>query len=126
MKLEETIQYLYDKYPMLFRTREECLNHLFCTVGNGFEWYKGELIEKHNIIYSKEVMKRKKNNTINLSNNEKAQQKIIDKRYDKWRSKYPFIWSEIYEGHSCITTYPINIKKDWLDGINETKKILGI
>jgi len=43
MTLELTIQHLFDTYPTLFKERADCLNHLFCTVGNGYEWRDGEL-----------------------------------------------------------------------------------
>ena len=44
MNLEITIQSLFDSYPGLFKERADCLNHLFCTNGNGYEWENGELI----------------------------------------------------------------------------------
>ena len=44
MKLEETIQKMYDFYPSLFTERWQCLNHLFCVIGNGYRWENGELI----------------------------------------------------------------------------------
>lgn len=44
MTLEQTIQSMYDKYPTLFKERADCLNHLFCTIGNGYEWKGGELV----------------------------------------------------------------------------------
>lgn len=132
MKLEETIQYLFDKYPMLFRTREDCLNHLFCTPGNGFKWKDGELIEVSSLIYDSKTMKFKKEYKPTLKDGNRAKQMIIDKRYDKWRKIHPFVWNEVDDKHvqsytyNYIYTYPKNIKKDWLDGINETKIAMGI
>ena len=43
MNLELTIQEMFDDYPTLFKERSDCLNHLFCTIGNGYEWQNGEL-----------------------------------------------------------------------------------
>lgn len=43
MTLELTIQHLFDTYPTLFKERADCLNHLFCVIGNGYEWKNGEL-----------------------------------------------------------------------------------
>lgn len=36
---------MYDEYPTLFKERADCLNHLFCTIGNGYEWENGELVD---------------------------------------------------------------------------------
>ena len=45
MNVELTIQDMFDEYPTLFKERADCLNHLFCTIGNGYEWVNGELVE---------------------------------------------------------------------------------
>ena len=45
MKVELTIQEMFDNYPTLFKERADCLNHLFCVIGNGYDWVNGELIE---------------------------------------------------------------------------------
>lgn len=44
MNVELTIQEMYDQYPTLFKDRADCMNHLFCTIGNGMEWQNGELV----------------------------------------------------------------------------------
>lgn len=44
MTLEQTIQYLYNDCPALFKERADCLDHLFCTIGNGYVWHNGQLI----------------------------------------------------------------------------------
>ena len=44
MNVELTIQDMFDGYPGLFKERADCLDHLFCTIGNGFEWVDGELV----------------------------------------------------------------------------------
>lgn len=58
MKLEQTIQYMYDFYPDLYPNREHVLNHLFLTIGNGMEWHDGQLIDRNfkNLDYKNEVM----------------------------------------------------------------------
>lgn len=47
MNVELTIQEMFDKYPILFKERADCLNHLFCVVGNGYEWSNGELVDNY-------------------------------------------------------------------------------
>jgi hypothetical protein len=44
MKPERTLQRMYNEYPRLFPVRQRALDHLFCTVGNGYSWYKGEVV----------------------------------------------------------------------------------
>lgn len=45
MRAEETLQFMMDFYPELFPSRKHYLNHLFCTIGNGYDWRKGELVD---------------------------------------------------------------------------------
>lgn len=45
MNVELTIQEMFDSYPTLFKERADCLSHLFCVIGNGYEWVNGELVE---------------------------------------------------------------------------------
>ena len=45
MTLELTIQKMFNDYPSLFKERADCLNHLFCTIGNGYYWENGELVD---------------------------------------------------------------------------------
>lgn len=44
MTLELTIQEMFNKFPGLFKERSDCLDHLFCTIGNGYDWKDGELV----------------------------------------------------------------------------------
>lgn len=44
MKVEETIQTLFDNFSILCNTRENALIHMFCMFGTGFEWVEGELV----------------------------------------------------------------------------------
>ncbi len=46
MRAEETLQFMMDFYPELFPSRKHCLNHLFCSIGNGYDWRKGELVDR--------------------------------------------------------------------------------
>ena len=44
MTAENTLQWMMDFYSDLFPTRQRGLDHLFCTIGNGYEWVNGELV----------------------------------------------------------------------------------
>lgn len=54
---------MFDDYPTLFKDRSDCLNQLFCVIGNGYEWYNGELVEDAD-AYSKEEIKIIKNHLV--------------------------------------------------------------
>lgn len=45
MTVETTLQDMFDGYPNLFSNRQECFNHLFMTVGCGYRWKFGQLVE---------------------------------------------------------------------------------
>ena len=45
---------MYDGYPRLFPTRQNALNHLFCVIGNGYEWVNGELVYEDDVPYDEE------------------------------------------------------------------------
>lgn len=53
MNPELTMQVMFDTYPQLFKDRSDCLNQLFCVIGNGYDWVNGELVD----IFSEELPK---------------------------------------------------------------------
>ena len=50
MKPERTLQRMYNEYPKLFPVRQRALNHLFCVIGNGYSWYKGEVVSDNELF----------------------------------------------------------------------------
>lgn len=129
MRLEETIQEMYDKYPILFQNRSDCLDHLFCVIGNGYEWNDGELIScdrkkyKYNSYEDEYEFDYIDNTPVKLKGDNKAKQTIYSEEYFKLNEKYKFKWYPICE-YSKVINYPSNIKEDWLNGINEVKEML--
>ena len=45
MRAEDTLQFMMDFQGNLFYNRQKCLDQLFCTIGNGYSWVDGELVE---------------------------------------------------------------------------------
>lgn len=45
MKVEDQIYYSCAAWSMIMPNRAAVLNHLFCVIGNGYEWENGELVE---------------------------------------------------------------------------------
>ena len=50
MKPERTLQKMYDHYPIIFPVRQRALDHLFCVVGNGYSWYKGQIVSDNELF----------------------------------------------------------------------------
>lgn len=129
MKLEHTIQHAFDYYPALFQKRQQVLDHLFCVIGNGYEWQDGELILnplcldtpnkiphwKPILDNNKKAIQRKKDPYEDLN---KLKAELYGKKYLKPH------WYPIVKNYSYICNYPADIKADWLAGIEETKKLL--
>ena len=63
MKLELTIQDMFDRYPTLFKERFDCLDHLFICIGNGFKWKNGELVD-NDYKYTREYQKLLKSHLV--------------------------------------------------------------
>lgn len=119
MKLEEEIQYLYDNHPHFFQTRKDCLNHLFCVVGHGYQWVNGQLVSIGNCkinVDTGEIMSINEPK-IELKGDNKAKQTILyDRKYYKHFSDQ---WHPVCE-YSAIKTHSDDIQEDWQRGITET------
>ena len=130
MTLEKTIQNMFNNSPILFQERKECLNHLFCVIGNGYEWYNGELIDVNYIKYKNpedddyEIVSIY-NPDIILKGENIAKQTISSDEYDILKNEFgDFEWYGVHKGYSYLIDYPSNITDDWMNGIIETRKLL--
>lgn len=144
MKLEQTIQYIYDFYPDLFPNRQQALNHLFLTIGNGMVWHDGQLIDKDfkNLDYNNEVMHDchfGNSYKITVPEVAKAQQDPLANvnfinRVLKHDPNYKFKWyrqndnNEIIISMNCppalITASTNKVNNDWQAGIDEVYEML--
>lgn len=125
MTLEQTIQHMFNKYPDLYQTRKDCLNHLFCVIGNGYEWFNGQLVNRENckirvdtgeiISVDEPIVKLKGNNVAKQTELSYLYKSIY--KYSSWE------WYPTCE-YSKINTYPDNIQEDWLLGIAETMVLI--
>jgi hypothetical protein len=144
MKLEQTIQYMYDFCPDLYPNRQHALNHLFLTIGNGMVWHDGQLIDKdfENLDYNNEVMHDchfGNNYKITVPEVTKAQQDPLAtvnfiNRVLKYDPNYKFKWyrqndnNEIIISMNCppalITASTNKVNADWQAGIDEVYEML--
>lgn len=118
MRAEDTLQYMTDFYPDIFPTRKHCLDHLFCVIGNGFEWVNGELVDDDN-KYQKRYKLRKPIKKAEFWREENWNQMnkfyndlyVLDEKR-KIPMQYNFEWYPLSKKYSALFTYPEDIKDD--------------
>ena len=129
MKAENTIQWMLDFYSDIFPTRKHCLDHLFCSIGNGYHWENGELVDSdplHDTYQMVGEIKRAKGRTEDLWYTGHEKQIMWAKEFKDFKpdSKYIFNWYPLSKGFSKLYNYPADIKPDWLAVLNECKLLL--
>lgn len=133
MRAEEELQFMMDFYPELFPTRKHCLDHLFCSVGNGYDWHKGELVEKnefHKRYRIVETIKRAKpRNQQSYEIRLRLEEEIRKEKGDSYRItpqnvNYNFHWRTPSKDYSYLYNYPRNIREDWLALLKECEQML--
>lgn len=149
MRAEDELQFMMDFYPDLFPTRKHCLDHLFCVIGNGYQWIDGELVDNDDEYHKRyqivEHIKRAKGKNEEyfykcMDEEKKKNEECFYKRMDeeirlksilkenyKQRfgdMKYNFSWYPLSKKYSYLYNYPENIKPDWLSILNECKQLL--
>lgn len=148
MTFEQTIQAMYDHYPCLFQDRADCLNHLFCTIGNGTTWNNGELVDPtlqapvHQLTNGKAKQYQQltlrdqariylqttecKPQCLQTINTEEYLKTIPDDRHHrKPRSqRWYFRKAGICTDYAQLFNVPTDIKPDWKSGIHECIQLL--
>lgn len=127
MTFEKTLQSMFDHYPGLFQERSDCLDHLFCVIGNGFEWVNGELVDgdikppKHKLVNRKA--------TQHLPNPYKNIPYLNLPRHKKWYFVYKTPSGEpdqivLYKNYAHLWDYPDDITPSWKGGLKECVQLL--
>lgn len=130
MRAEDTLQYMADFYPEIFPTRKHCLDHLFCVIGNGYEWLNGELVDKYDEYEKRYKLKNPiKKAEFKHEENWYNMNKFYNKLYaldenQKIPMQYDFKWYPLSRNYSALFTYPKDIKDDWRALLEECKQML--
>lgn len=153
MTLELTIQSMFDHYPLIFQTRFDCLNHLFCTLGNGLDWEDGELTgveepvnsltdgkaHQHHVdtARSRAIRRAKAYAAIHGGTiDESSYTNIPDTpcvsarpRRERWYFVHRFAANQperidLYKDYVPLWNIPPDVKPDWLAGATECMKML--
>ena len=125
MRAEDTLQFMMDFQSDLFYNRQKCLDHLFCTIGNGYDWVDGELIENSRdttILLSRWQLTEPINHaepTLGVV----TIGKIKEDMYNRRNLEVPK-WSTLSKKYSYLYNYPDDIKPDWKALLEECKQML--
>ena len=125
MRAEDTLQFMMDFQGNLFYNRQKCLDQLFCTIGNGYSWVDGELVEDS--LDTKTMLSRWKlvtpieraEPTWGVSELGKMKEDMFKRRGIEDQKWYP-----LSKKYSYLYNYPDNIKPDWKALIEECKQML--
>ncbi len=129
MRAEDTLQFMADFYPSIFPTRKHCLNHLFCTIGNGYRWVKGELVEDDDKKYNryrlvKPVRKAEFEDERDWWVRYRFEQEMHEETGKRINPDYFFEWSQPSREYSYIYHFPKNIRPDWKALLEECRQML--
>ena len=129
MRAEDTLQFMADFYPSIFPTRKHCLNHLFCTIGNGYRWVKGELVEDDDKKYNryrlvKPVRKAEFEDERDWWVRYRFELEMHEETGKRINPDYFFEWSQPSREYSYIYHYPKNIRPDWKALLEECRQML--
>ena len=124
MRAEDTLQFMMDFQGSLFHSRQKCLDQLFCTIGNGYSWVDGELVEDSRD--TKTLLSRWKlaapiehaEPTWGVSELGKMKEDILKRRGIEAQKWYP-----LSKEYSYLYNYPDDIKPDWKALLEECKQM---
>ena len=125
MRAEDTLQFMMDFQSNLFYNRQKCLDHLFCTVGNGYSWVDGELVEDS---HDTEVLLSRWRLVHAVEHAEPTENvleigRIREDMYNRRNLDVPK-WYPLSKEYSYLYNYPDDIKPDWKALIEECKQML--
>ena len=140
---------MFDECPDLFSTRQECYDFLFCVIGNGYEWKRGQLVycddesteEDEDADYaalaaaweSAGIKPKTVQSETNIAKRRKEDEELHNlKRGNDLADGLPDIgpynpnkrhWYPICE-YSRISNVPEDVRPDWKAAIEECKVML--
>ena len=125
MRAEDTLQFMMDFQSDLFYSRQKCLDHLFCTIGNGYDWVDGELIE--NSRDTKVLLSRWQ--LVKPIEHAEPTENVVEIgriQEDGWKRRGIEApkWYPLSKKYSYLYNYPNDIKSDWKKLLEECKQML--
>lgn len=142
MKLEQTIQMMFDEHPSLFQHRWEALVYMFLYTGTGYDWVDGELVDfygsgKFSGILSEDgkAVQRKKDDILDsvmksyreMGMDEELIASMMERVKNNTSDRHketPALSDMLIFGGCPLYDYPENVKPDWVAGMEEARQIL--
>lgn len=147
MKPERTLQRMYDEYPKLFPTRQQALDHLFCVIGNGYSWYKGEIVADDELFILDDELDYEADERPDIVSTSPKTEEEYAKKMEEWvmslaKSNYrvrPEIsieehyknlknnfhkWYPLSKDYSLIYNVPDDVTPEWKALVEECKELL--
>ena len=109
MTVETTVQEMFDRYPLMYSTLEECFDHFFCTIGNSYEWKWGQLVDRDrgNPDYDEEYERRLNEDDYSQKRRGRARQSKKNIEAKQKRDEL-LIKAGILESASVRSWYPLS------------------
>lgn len=148
MTVETTIQRMFDQYPDLFATRRDCYDFLFCVIGNGYEWRRGQIVscddesgeDDEALDYATphpRAEQTKENSGVKTGPCDGFDEEGFPMKNSPWAVHHEecdscrqicpldvkMRWYPICE-YSLIKRVPADVKPDWKDAVEECKAML--
>ena len=154
MKPERTLQKMYNEYPNLFPVRQRALDHLFCVIGNGYSWHKGEVVHDNDLYIWDNNIERfiidpdyKIDEEPDIISTPPKTEKEYMKEKEEWRMLLATMrhrhhpetsieehykelehnfhkWYPLSKEHSLIYTVPDDVTPEWKALVEECKELL--
>lgn len=132
-------------YPSIFSDygRISVLDHLFCTIGNGYEWKNGKLVSEELSEHEIETyyqfdkwINREKEFGFHGFNDHLTYDECFEEQYFRNVTIIPKIerlattinpyvnFGRIHTNYSKLFTFPDNVKPEWFEGMKETISLI--
>ena len=98
MNVQDTIYFKLAAYASITPNRAAALNHLFCTIGNGYEWKNGQLVDT--VKYPRKVKTLEQKIAITLEQQRKADEEFEREYAHFFDTENPAIEEEIDDEES--------------------------
>lgn len=126
---------MFDRYPTMYSTREECFDQLFCTIGNGYKWKWGQLVYVDILDNADEEEVRswhEKDYAVKHPRACQSKENLDERRrHDELWIRHGLMkpggkhdWYPLSKKYSRLFQIPSDAKPDWKDAVEECKRML--
>lgn len=142
LSVKETVRRCLIQYPSLFRNKGDVYDHLFLTIGNGYEWVDGGLVEKSSgddqpqwadesgdgpANEHPEITAMMRPGRILDARRENNQIRFVLDNFDALFDEPLVLWQPYSDAceYSRLFTMPDDVRDDWRKACNDTSLALA-